>query len=72
MVPTRTYTQSAKLTSTFDPVIKINTVPPLIIRNLHVKFESDWAKTVACISPQGLIHRVPKLTLTFDPVTQNQ
>ena len=96
-------------------------VPPLIIHNLHVKFESDWAKTAVCIvstrsytqsakvdldlwprdpksigfllsssttymwslkvigqklqsvsCPQGLIHRVPKSTLTFDPVTPNQ
>ena len=28
---------------------QINKVPPLIIDNLQVKFESDWAKTVACI-----------------------
>ena len=28
---------------------QINRVPPLIIHNLHVKFESDWAKTVVCI-----------------------
>ena len=28
---------------------KINRVPSLIINNLHVKFESDWAKTVVCI-----------------------
>ena len=28
---------------------KINRVPPLIIHNLHVKFESDWAKTVVAI-----------------------
>ena len=103
------------------PWPKINRVPPLIMVNVHVKFESDWAKTeVGIVStrsytqsakvdldlwprdpksigfllsswwmcmwslkvigqklkslscPQGLIHRVPKLTLTFDPVTQNQ
>ena len=28
---------------------KINRGPPLIIHNLHVKFESDWAKTVVAI-----------------------
>ena len=28
---------------------KINRVPPLIIHNLNVKFESDWTKTVAYI-----------------------
>ena len=27
----------------------MNRVPPLILQNLHVNFESDWAKTVACI-----------------------
>ena len=31
------------------PWSKINRVPPLIISNLHVKFESDWAKTIDCI-----------------------
>ena len=30
------------MTLTFDPMTQINRVPPLIIRNLHVKFESDW------------------------------
>ena len=29
----------------------INRVPPLIIHNLHVKFESVWAKTVVAIVP---------------------
>ena len=33
------------------PWSKINRVPPLIIHNLHVKFESDWAKTVVAIVP---------------------
>ena len=28
---------------------KINRVPPLIIHNLHLKFESDREKTVVCI-----------------------
>ena len=31
------------------PWPKINRVPPLTINNLHVKFESDCAKTVVCI-----------------------
>ena len=31
------------------PRLKFNRVSPLIIHNLHVKFESDWAKTVVCI-----------------------
>ena len=49
------------------PWPKINRVPPLIMVNVHVKFESDWAKTeVAIVSTRS------KLTLTFDPVTQNQ
>ena len=26
-------------------------VPPLIMANVHVKFESDWAKTVVAIVP---------------------
>ena len=36
-----------KSTSTFDTVTQINRVPPLIIQNLHVKFESD---SVTCNS----------------------
>ena len=28
---------------------QINRVPPLIIHNLHVKSESDWAITIVCI-----------------------
>ena len=36
------------------PWPKINRVPPLIIHNLHVKFESDWAKTeVAIVSTRS-------------------
>ena len=115
------YTECQSWPWPLTPWPKINRVPPLIINNLHVKFESDWEKTVVCIvstrsytqsakfdldlwprdpksigfllsswwmcmwslkvigqklwsllCPQGLIHRVPKLTLTFDPVTQNQ
>ena len=37
------------LTPTFNLWPQINRVPPLIIHNLHVKFESDWAKSVAFI-----------------------
>ena len=33
---------------------KINRVPSLIIHNLHVKFESDWASTVVAIVSTGL------------------
>ena len=32
-----------------NPWPKINRVPPLIIHNLHVKFESDWTNTVVAI-----------------------
>ena len=45
IVPTRSYTQSAKVDlDLWPPSPKINRVPPLIIHNLHVKFESDWTK----------------------------
>ena len=40
-----------KLTLTLDPVNQNQQVPPLIIHNLHAKFERDWAKTVVCIVP---------------------
>ena len=31
------------------PWPKIDMVPPLIIHKLHVKFESDWSKTIVAI-----------------------
>ena len=37
------------MTLTYDSMIKINRVPPLIIHNLHVKSERDWAQTIVCI-----------------------
>ena len=46
---TRSYTQSAKVDLDLWP--KINRVSPLIIHNLHVKFESDLAKSVVTIMP---------------------
>ena len=43
------YTVS-KLTLTFDPATQNQKGSnPLIIRNLHVKFESVWTKTAVCI-----------------------
>ena len=49
---------------------KNNRVPPLITNNIYLEFESDSAKTVVLIIPTCFTARVPKLTLTFDPVTQ--
>ena len=118
IVSTMYYTQCQSWPWSMTQWPKINRVPPLIIHNLHVKSESDWAKTIVCIvskrsytksakddldlwphdlksigfllsssttymwtlkviglnlysvsCPQGLIHRVPKLTLTFYSVT---
>ena len=48
-MPSGFCTLSAKVD--LDPLPKINRVPPLIIHNLHVKFESDWAKTVVFTVP---------------------
>ena len=48
---------------------KTNRDSPLVINNF-VKFDSDWAKTVSRL--QSFKARVLKMTLTFDPVTQNQ
>ena len=45
------YTECQSWPWPLTPWPKINRVPPLIIHNLHVKFESDWAKTVVCILP---------------------
>ena len=50
----------------FTPRPKISGIFHHIIRNLHAKFESDWAK-LQSVSCQGFISRVPKLTFTFDP-----
>ena len=44
-MPTRCQSWSWPLT----PWPKINRVPPLVFHNLHVKSESDWAKTIVCI-----------------------
>ena len=47
IIPTRLHTmihRVPKLTSNFDPMIQNQKGPPLIIRNLHVKFESEQTK----------------------------
>ena len=50
ILPTRSYSQSAKVDlGLWPPWLKINRVPPLVFHNLHVKSESDWAKTIVCI-----------------------
>ena len=53
------------------PWPKINRVPPLIIHNLHVKFENDWAKTVVSIVSTRS-YTQSAIVVTFDPMTQNQ
>ena len=119
IVATRFYIQYQSWPLTLWP--KINRVPPLIMANVHMKCESNWAKTVVAIvstrfylqsakvdldlwprdpksigfllsswqmcmwsvkvigqklwslsCPQGFMYRLPKLTLIFDPMTQNQ
>ena len=47
------YTESQSWPWPLTPWPKINRVPPLVIHNLHVKFEIDWAKTVVCIMSTG-------------------
>ena len=47
-------------------------VPPLIIHNLHVKFEIDQENCSLYVLTRQITtdtfeHGVPKLTLTFDP-----
>ena len=42
---------------------KINRVPPLITHNVHVKFESDWAKTEVCILPTSFYTKSAKVDL---------
>ena len=50
ILPTSSYSQSAKVDlGIWPPWPKINRVPPLVFHNLHVKSESDWAKTIVCI-----------------------
>ena len=43
------YTECQRWPWPLTPWLKINRVPPLIIHNLHVKFESNWTKIVVCI-----------------------
>ena len=52
---------------------KFNRVSSLMIDNLHVKFERDPAKLYFVSCTQVFINflKVPNLTLTFDPMTQN-
>ena len=68
------YTECQSWSLPLTPWPKINRVPPLIIHNLHVKFESDWAKIdkVLCtecqswpwpLTPWPKINRVPPLNL---------
>ena len=49
IVPTRPYTQCQSWPWPLTLCPKSNRVSPIIIHNLHVKFESDWTKTVVCI-----------------------
>ena len=59
--------RGAKLTLTYNPWPKINRVSPLIIHNLHVKFESDWAKTVVSIVSTRSYTRSAKVDLDLWP-----
>ena len=54
-----------KLTLTLWP--KINRVPPLIMVNVHVKFKSDWAKTVVAIVPTRFYIQSAKVDLDLWP-----
>ena len=58
-MPTRFYKQSAKVDLDLLP----RKVPPLIINNVHVKFESDWAKTVVCVVPAWFYTQGAKVDL---------
>ena len=53
-----------------NPWLKINRVSPLIIDNLHVKYESDWAKTVVCILPTRSYTQSAKVDLDLWPPDQ--
>ena len=78
IVSTRSYTQSAKIDLDLwprdpkwpwplAPWSKINRVPLLIIQNSHVKFQSDWAKTVVCIVSTGSYTQSAKVDLDLWP-----
>ena len=45
------------------PWPKIKRVPPLIMVNVHVKFESDWAKTVVAIVSTRYYTQIAKVDL---------
>ena len=56
----------AKLTMSFNPITLNEWDSPLIINNLHTKFESDLAKTVTCIV-STTFHRQSSTTHYYIP-----
>ena len=67
-MPTMFYTQSAKVDVDLSPRDKkINRVLPLIIKNLHVNFESDWTNTVVCIVSTRFYTQSAKVDLDLWP-----
>ena len=54
------------------PKINRGPPPPLIIHNLHVKFESDWAKTVVVIVSTRSYTQSAIVDLDLWPRDQNQ
>ena len=61
------YTECQSWPWPLHPWPKMNRVPPLTIHNLHVKFESDWAKTVVAIVPTRSYTQSAKLDLDLWP-----
>ena len=62
------YVQSAKVDlDLWPPWPKINRVPPLIMANVHVNFESDCAKTVVAIVPTRFYVQSAKIDLDLWP-----
>ena len=53
------------------PWPKINRVPPLIMVNVHVKFESDWAKTVVAIVGRTHARMHPPTHPLTNPLTHS-
>ena len=64
------YTELKNWPWPLTPWHKVNRVTPLIINNLCVKFENDWAKTVGYIV--STMSSTENAKVDFDPVSQIQ
>ena len=61
------YTECQSWPWPLTPWPQIKRVPPLIMKNLYLKFESDWAKSLVCIVPTSFYWTSVKFDLDLWP-----